>query len=92
MDSFLSGYPHSYGGTPVGQGYTGNVSVTGSGSAGAGGSQGVDVSQLQPGDTFQGEIVSVNGEDVQIRLTNGDYMAAKLERDVQVAIGQFMNL
>ncbi len=92
MDSFLSGYSHSYGGTPVGQGYTGNVSVTGSGSAGAGGSQGVDVSQLQPGDTFQGEIVSVNGEDVQIRLTNGDYMAAKLERDVQVAIGQFMNL
>ena len=37
MDSFLSGYPLSYGGTPVGQGYTGNVCLTGSGSAGAGG-------------------------------------------------------
>ncbi len=90
MDSFLSGYSHSYEGTQVGQGYAGNVSVTGS--ASAAGSQGVDVSQLQPGDTFQGEIVSVNGEDVQIQLTNGEYMAAKLERDVQVAIGQFMNL
>lgn len=90
MDSFLSGYSHSYEGAQVGQGYAGNVSVTGS--ASAAGSQGVDVSQLQPGDTFQGEIVSVNGEDVQIQLTNGEYMAAKLERDVQVAIGQFMNL
>ncbi len=82
MDSFLSGYSHSYEGAQVGQGYAGNVSVTGS--ASAAGSQGVDVSQLQPGDTFQGEIVSVNGEDVQIQLTNGEYMAAKLERDLQV--------
>ncbi|MDE6621134.1 MAG: flagellar hook-length control protein FliK, partial [Lachnospiraceae bacterium] len=90
MDSFLSGFSHSYEGTPVGQGYPGNVSVTGN--AGSVSTQNVDVTQLQPGDTFQGEIVSVNGEDVQIQLTNGQYMAAKLERDVQVAIGQFMNL
>lgn len=90
MDSFLSGFSHSYEGKQIGQGYTGNVSMTGS--AGSASAQGVDVTQLQPGDTFQGEIVSVNGEDVQIQLTNGQYMAAKLERDVQVAIGQFMNL
>lgn len=90
MDSFLSGYSNSYEGTQVGQGYTGSVSVTGNTNAAS--AQGVDVSQLQPGDTFQGEIVSVNGEDVQIQLTNGDYMAAKLERDVQVAIGQLMTL
>lgn len=90
MDSFLSGFSHSYEGTQIGQGYTGNVSTTGS--AGAVSAQGVDVTQLQPGDTFQGEIVSVNGEDVQIQLTNGQYLAAKLERDVQLAIGQFMNL
>lgn len=90
MDSFLSGFSHSYEGTQVGQGYTGTV--TSSGNGGNSGSQSVDVTQLQPGDTFQGEIVSVNGEDVQIQLTNGQYMAAKLERDVQVAIGQFMNL
>lgn len=90
MDSFLSGYSNSYEGTQVGQGYTGSVSVTGNTNAAS--AQGVDVSQLQPGDTFQGEIVSVNGEDVQIQLTNGEYMAAKLERDVQVAIGQLMTL
>lgn len=90
MDSFLSGYSNSYEGTQVGQGYTGSVSVTGNTNAAS--AQGIDVTQLQPGDTFQGEIVSVNGEDVQIQLTNGDYMAAKLERDVQVAIGQLMTL
>lgn len=90
MDSFLSGFSRSYEGPQVGQGYAGNVNVAGN--TGSVSSQGVDVTQLQPGDTFQGEIVSVNGEDVQIQLTNGDYMAAKLERDVQVAIGQLMNL
>lgn len=52
MDSFLSGYSHSYEGTQVGQGYAGNVSVTGS--ASAAGSQGVDVSQLQPATHFRG--------------------------------------
>jgi len=90
MDSFLSGFSHNYEGTPIGQGYPGTANV--SGNTGAVSSQGVDVTQLQPGDTFQGEIVSVNGEDVQIQLTNGEYMAAKLERDVQLAIGQVMNL
>lgn len=90
MDSFLSGFSHSYGGTQIGQGYTGNVGTLGSTDGSA--SQSVDVTQLQPGDTFQGEIVSVNGEDVQIELANGQYMAAKLERDVQLAIGQVLNL
>lgn len=90
MDSFLSGYSNSYGGTQVGQGYTGNMNITGNTASAS--AQGVDVTQLQPGDTFQGEIISVNGEDVQIQLTNGQYMAAKLERDVQLAIGQLMNL
>ena len=92
MDSVLSGYSQNYSGTQIGQGqgYTGNVGTTGS--AASGSAQGVDVTQLQPGDTFQGEIVSVNGEDVQIQLANGQYMAAKLERDVQLALGQVMNL
>ena len=92
MDSVLSGYSQNYGGTQIGQGqgYTGTVGTTGS--AASGNAQGVDVTQLQPGDTFQGEIVSVNGEDVQIQLANGQYMAAKLERDVQLALGQVMNL
>lgn len=90
MDSFLSGSAHSYGGAQIGQGYTGSVGAPGAVSPNAG--QSIDVSQLQPGDTFQGEIVSVNGEDVQLQLTNGQYMLAKLERDVQVAIGQILNL
>ena len=37
--------------------------------------------QLQPGDTFQGEIMSVNGQEVQLQLANGQYMVARLERD-----------
>ncbi|MDE7183169.1 MAG: flagellar hook-length control protein FliK [Lachnospiraceae bacterium] len=91
MESVLSGYSQNYGGTQIGQGqgYTGTVGTTGN--AASGNAQGVDVTQLQPGDTFQGEIVSVNGEDVQIQLANGQYMA-KLERDVQLALGQVMNL
>lgn len=93
MEQFLSGYSHNYvaGNQQIGQQYTGNVSSAGV----AGTSQsasGVDITQLQPGDSFQGEIASVNGEDVQIQLANGQYMAAKLERDVQVAIGQVLNL
>ena len=88
MDSFLSGFSHNYGNTQVG--YTGSVASTGTIVANS--AQGVDVTQLQPGDTFQGEIVSVNGEDVQIQLDNGQYMAAKLERDVQLALGQVMTL
>ena len=35
---------------------------------------------------------NVNGEDVQIQLANGQYLTAKLARDVQVALGQVMNL
>lgn len=89
MESFLSGF--STNGAQIGQGYTGTVTL--SGTSGANNSlQVADVSQLQPGDTFQGEIVSVNGEDVQIQLTNGEYMTARLERDVQIAIGQLLNL
>ncbi len=90
MDSFLSGFSNNYDGTQIGQGYAG--SVNSAGNTGAGSAQSVDVTQLVPGDTFQGEIASVNGEDVQIQLGNGQYMVAKLERDVQVAIGQVLNL
>lgn len=47
--------------------------------------------QLQPGDTFQGEIMSVNGQEVQLQLANGMYMAARLEGEVQLALGQLLN-
>lgn len=87
MDSFLSGFSRGFTGS-VGTGYAGSVS----GAPSAAGGQNVDVTQLKPGDTFQGEITSVNGEDVQIQLANGQYMTAKLARDVQLALGQVMNL
>lgn len=47
--------------------------------------------QLQPGDTFQGEIMSVNGQEVQLQLANGLYMAARLEGEVQLALGQLLS-
>ncbi len=87
MDSFLSGFSRGFTGS-VGTGYAGSVS----GAPSVAGGQNVDVTQLKPGDTFQGEITSVNGEDVQIQLANGQYMTAKLARDVQLALGQVMNL
>lgn len=94
MDSFMSGFSHyTTGSGQIGHSYTGSVSGgTAANANTASTAQNVDVSQLQTGDTFQGEIASVNGEDVQIQLANGQYMAAKLERDVQVALGQMLNL
>lgn len=94
MDSFMSGFSHyTAGNQQIGHAYTGGASTGGAGAVNNNASaQNVDVSQLQTGDTFQGEIASVNGEDVQIQLANGQYMAAKLERDVQVALGQVLNL
>lgn len=89
MDSYLSGFSRGYTGN-IGTGHAGSMS--GAGSVSAAGGQNVDVTQLKTGDTFQGEITSVNGEDVQIQLANGQYLTAKLARDVQVALGQVMNL
>jgi hypothetical protein len=74
------------------QGHFGNVNISGNASAANNTSQSADITNLQPGDTFRGEIASVNGEDVQIQLANGQLMAARLERDVQVALGQLLNL
>lgn len=87
MDGFLSGFSGGYNTGNVAKGYMGVVS-----GAGLAGERQADVTQLKAGDTFQGEIASVNGEDVQIQLANGQYMAAKLARDVQVALGQVMKL
>lgn len=51
----------------------------------------VVLQDLQPGDTFQGEIMSVNGQEVQLQLANGMYMVARLEGEVQLALGQLLN-
>lgn len=92
MDSFLSGYSNSHatGNHHIGQYSNTHTSNTGN-VHGASNASAVDASQLQKGDTFQGEIASVNGEEVQIKLITGQYMTARLERDVQVALGQILN-
>ncbi len=95
MSNFFSGFSNNYTGNAVaGGGYSGHISGTGqqAGTQGQGGRNEVDVTQLKAGDAFKGEIASVNGEDVQIQLANGQFMLAKLARDVQVAIGQTMTL
>ncbi len=92
MDSFLSGFSHSNatGNQHIGQYSNTNTSGT-QNISGKTNVSNVDASQLQKGDTFQGEIASVNGEEVQIKLLTGQYMTARLERDVQVALGQILN-
>lgn len=93
MDSFLSGYSNnlSMQNQQAVQRQTSGAQNVASASDGRR-QQGVDITQLKEGDTFKGEITSINGEDVQILLSNGQYMAAKLEHDVQAAIGQVLNL
>ncbi len=92
MDSYLSGYSHNLAAQNQQMPQHGVVHTSGSTASSGAPVQEADISQLKAGDTFKGEIVSVNGEDVQILLINGQYMAAKLERDVQVALGQILNL
>lgn len=85
MDSF-----HGYTSLQAGMGQQGLQSVTTSHTNQQVSSEAM-LQQLQPGDTFQGEIMSVNGQDVQLQLANGMYMAARLEGDVQLALGQLLN-
>lgn len=53
--------------------------------------RGIEITDLQPGESFEGEVASVNGQDVQLKLAQGQYMAAKLEGDVQLALGQILH-
>lgn len=55
------------------------------------GARGIEITDLQPGESFEGEVASVNGQDVQLKLAQGQYMAAKLEGDVQLALGQILH-
>lgn len=88
MDGYSSGLKSNYSGTGS-QYVTGNPQGTGSIARGGTPSY-ADLSRLQEGDSFSGKVISVNGEDVQIELENGQYVAAKLERDVQLALGQIL--
>lgn len=91
MDSFLGNLPQGQGYSPLqtGMGQQGLQNVNTSYASQQVSSE--TIQQLQPGDTFQGEIMSVNGQEVQLQLANGQYMAARLEGQVQLALGQLLN-
>ena len=49
------------------------------------------VRNLSTGQTIQGEVVSKNGNEVQIRVDNRDVViSAKLDADMNVSVGQSM--
>ena len=92
MDSFLGNLSQgqSYSTLQTGMGQQGLQNVNTSGIAQQISSDAI-LQQLQPGDTFQGEIMSVNGQEVQLQLANGQYMVARLEGEIQLALGQLLN-
>ncbi len=45
---------------------------------------------MSPGETLQGEVVSVNGNDVTLKIADNAVITAKLEQSMNVAIGQKM--
>lgn len=55
------------------------------------GVRGIEITDLQPGESFEGEVSSVNGQNVQLKLAEGQYMVARLEGDVQLALGQILH-
>ena len=62
----------------------------GSGSTPSGGHIPQAVRNLRPGQTIQGEIVSRDGNEVQIRVDRDVVITARLDRDMNVAVGQNM--
>ncbi len=80
-----------------------NLLSYGTGSAPVGDSSGVSSSaQIQldkgmtalksmaPGETLQGEVVSVNGSEVEIKIADNAVVTAKLEQSMSIAVGQKM--
>lgn len=45
---------------------------------------------MTPGETLQGEVVSVNGNEVEIKIADNAIINAKLEQSMNIAIGQKM--
>lgn len=62
--------------------------------AAQGGQSAVKVSQqvrsFTPGQTVQGEVVSKNGSEVQIRLSDDMVLSARLEREIAIEVGKHM--
>lgn len=50
-----------------------------------------EIMNLTPGQTLSGEIVDINGNEVQIMVGKDAYILAHLEHDVKPSIGQFMS-
>lgn len=40
---------------------------------------------------FRGRLLLLNGQEIQLQLSNGQYMTAKLEAQMQLALGQILN-
>lgn len=45
---------------------------------------------MSPGETLQGEVVSVNGNEVTLKIADNAVISAKLEQSMNVAVGQKM--
>lgn len=45
---------------------------------------------MTPGETLQGEVVSVNGNEVEIKIADNAIINAKLEQNMNIAVGQKM--
>lgn len=48
------------------------------------------VRSFTPGQTVQGEVVSKNGSEVQIRLSDDMVLSARLEREIAIEVGKHM--
>lgn len=54
------------------------------------GTSGQTVKGLTPGQTFQGEVVAKNGNEVQIRIDRDVVITARLDKEMNVSVGQNM--
>lgn len=89
MNDFISNYTPGFG-TQVAQ-QSGAMNANQTMNTGQVSNVQAIISELKVGDLFQGEIISVAGEEVQLALMNGQYLMARLEGQVQLAIGQLLN-
>ncbi|MDR2889987.1 MAG: hypothetical protein LBV33_09165, partial [Lachnospiraceae bacterium] len=49
-----------------------------------------DTSGMKAGQTIQGEVVAVKGNEVTLQLDNGSQVSARVEQGMQIGVGQTM--
>lgn len=81
----LSGLQSNQKNTANTQGTRGTAAAAGTGSRVT-----KEIQSLKPGDTIQGEVLSKNGSEVQIRIDANAIMTARLEKDIRLTLGQNM--